>query len=183
MKGVIFNITEKYISKEYGEKFLFEILESGRLQTDEPFVGPGTYPFEDLLEIVGMVVEKKDVQVNDFLEGLGVFAFLDLAKRHPVFLENHECAKTFLMTVDKIIHVEVRKLYSDASLPAFRYTEPSADELIITYYSEKKLYYFMKGLIQGVSELFGERIQQVMNIYVKGSIELCDFHLTFNGRS
>ena len=56
-----------------------------------------------------------------------------------------------LKTVDGVIHVEVRKLYDDTYLPVFQYQEPAEDQLIITYYSKRKLYPFMEGLIEGVS--------------------------------
>ena len=78
-----------------------------------------------------------------------------------------------------MIHLEVRKLYQDSKLPVFQYSDPSKDELIITYYSERKLYPFLEGMINGVSDHFGVAISQTNKVYQKDGVELCDFYLKF----
>jgi hypothetical protein len=180
MKGIIFNIAEQYITDKYGADKYEAILENCSLATREPFVGPGTYPDEDLVEILVKSSASLNITVADLLKDLGFYSFAKLAGRHPGFLEGFTHPKDFLKTVDGIIHVEVRKLYQGSKLPVFQYAEPSENELIITYYSERKLYPFMEGLILGVERHFKVPIQLEHSIYQKDGSEFCDFHLRFS---
>ncbi len=180
MKGVIFNIAENFITDNFGEDILDEIIASCNLITKEPFVGPGTYPDEDLIEIVTKSSEKLHIPVPELLKKFGEYSFSKLAGRHPNFLIGFTHPKAFLKTVDGIIHVEVRKLYQGVQLPVFQYEDPSENELIITYFSERKLYSFMEGLINGVGTYFKYTITQTNRIYQKDGNEFCDFHLQFS---
>ena len=76
--------------------------------------------------------------------------------------------------------MEVRKLYQDSQLPVFQYSDPSKDELIITYFSKRKLYPFLEGMINGVSDFFKVGIIQTHKIYEKDGVELCDYYLKFD---
>ncbi|MEB8327764.1 heme NO-binding domain-containing protein [Flavobacteriaceae bacterium KMM 6897] len=179
MKGIIFNIAEQFISTKYSDETLENIIADCNLITNDPYVGPGTYPDSDLFEIVRVASKKLKLSPEEFLKQLGHFTFGKLAERHPYFVANYEHPKKFLLTVDKVIHVEVKKLYNGTQLPMFQYHEPNEKELVITYYSKRKMYTLMEGLINGVSDHFNIGIKQHHNKYIKEGIEYCDFHLTF----
>ncbi len=180
MKGIIFNIAEQFIIETYGEDALDEIMASCNLITKEPFVGPGTYPDEDMVEMVTKGAAKAGITPAELLSKLGRYSFGKLAERHPVFLEHHKDAKTFLKTVDQVIHMEVRKLYNGTALPSFTYEDPSENELIIVYFSERKLYAFMEGLIEGVAAHFKQAITQKHKTMEQNGREVCEFHLHFS---
>ena len=65
MKGIIFNLLEGFLTERLGEEKSDELIESCSLKTREPFVGPGSYPDEDLLAIVDRAVE-----VTGMIEGV-----------------------------------------------------------------------------------------------------------------
>lgn len=180
MKGIIFNIAEKFIADRFGEEKLEQILSACELETIEPFVGPGTYPDSDLMEIVHTAAEKVGLPMPEFMKQMGHFTFFKLAERYPNFVAPYSNPKDFLMTVDNVIHVEVRKLYRDTQLPIFQYSEPSENELVITYYSKRKMYDLMEGLINGVAEHFNTRIEQRHSRYEKDGHEFYDYHLIFS---
>mgnify|MGYP001610707167 CR=1 FL=1 len=52
MKGIVFNLLEEYITDVLGEDAYDAIVGECDLITREPFIGPGTYPDEDLVEII-----------------------------------------------------------------------------------------------------------------------------------
>lgn len=179
MKGIIFNITEGFIIKKYGEEQLDLILSHCTLITKEPYVAPGTYPDEDLMEIVSKASKCLEISPDDFLVSLGRYSFSQLASRYSNFLTGFDNAKDFLKTIESVVHVEIQKLYTDAYLPTFQYKEPSENKLIITYYSKRKLYPLMQGLISGVGDHFNTSIKQRHIIYEKDGKEYCDFFLEF----
>jgi hypothetical protein len=180
MKGIIFNIAELFIVTNHGEEVFDEIISSCNLLTTEPFVGPGTYADEDMLEIIRVSTEKLNVSADTLMQELGRFSFSQLYKRYPNFVTPYDDAKTFLMTVDGIIHVEVRKLYKGTQLPVFQYKDISENELLIIYFSKRKLYSFMGGLINGVADHFNVKISQENEIFVEDGNELCKYHLKFH---
>jgi hypothetical protein len=53
MKGVVFNLLEEFIIANSDEDTYEEILDECTFVTDGPFVGPGTYPDEYLIMLVG----------------------------------------------------------------------------------------------------------------------------------
>jgi hypothetical protein len=179
MKGIIFNITEKFIIDKFGEEKFDEIMGACILETSAPFVGPGTYPDSDLMQIIIKASERLNIEPFELVKQLGQYSFFKLAERFPDYVTPYSHPKDFLKTVDGMIHVEVKKLYTDTQLPTFDYSEPSANELIITYYSKRKLYAFMEGLINGVAEYFKHPIKQSHTIYQKDGVELADFKLIF----
>ncbi|MBB4079519.1 hypothetical protein GGR28_002144 [Lewinella aquimaris] len=179
MKGIIFNILEAYLLENAGEEKLDHIIASAELSTRDPFVAPGTYPDEDFLKIVGQATEEFGWSHAEFFRHLGKFAFFKLAERYPGFVSPHRDPKEFLKTIDQVVHVEVRKLYTDTYLPTFTYREPSPRELVITYYSKRKMYDLMEGLIEGVATYFAVGIEQTHRIYTEDEIEYCDFYLNF----
>ena len=181
MKGIIFNLTEKFITKKYGGDVLNEIISNCELENKDPYVGPGTYSDSDLIEIISKSCDRLSVSIDTFLINLGTFAFPELAKKMPQFVEPYDHPKSFLKTIHDTVHVEVKKVMKDARPPNFQYAEPAENELIITYYSERKLYAFMEGLIKGVAVYFETKIDQSKKIYSSNGTEYCDFHLKFVG--
>lgn len=179
MKGIIFNVLESFITDNYGEDTFEDIIANCTLETTEPIVGPGTYPDGDMVEIIVKSSEKLGLSTDEFFKKLGRYTFAKLAERHPNFVTHFKHPKDFLKTVDGVIHVEIRKLYQDSYLPSFKYFEPSEKELVITYYSKRKLYALMEGLIDGVAEYFSVPITQNHKIYEKDGLEFCDFSLIF----
>ncbi len=179
MKGIIFNLLEDFITENFGEEKYEQIIAKCNLTTTEPHVGPGTYEDKDLMEIVARATEELKISIPDALKAFGKFAFSKLAEKHPNFVKPYQHPKPFLMTVESVIHIEVKKLYEHAYTPTFIYTDTSPDTLTITYSSKRKLYDLMEGLIDGVGEFFKSPIQQTHKIYQKNGAELCDFELTF----
>lgn len=180
MKGIIFNIAESFIVEHHGEDVFDDIIAECTLETTEPFVGPGTYSDNDMMEILRVTTNKLGVDTNTVLRLLGHYTFGQLASRYPNFVENFTNPKKFLLTVDGIIHVEVRKLYQGTQLPVFQYLDTAEDELTITYYSKRKLYTFMEGLISGVGDYFNTNIAQCHEIFEKDGEEFCNYHLKFS---
>lgn len=179
MKGVIFNLLEQFIEGELGEGKYEEILSACDLETQEPFVGPGSYPDENLMAIVGQTVEASGLPAPEALRRFGRFCFPILAEKFPVFLEPHNHPKPFLMSVDSIVHVEVRKLYEGALLPDFTYENPGPDRLVIRYRSARRLCYFMEGLVEGVADVYETPIRYRQNQCMLNGAGACEFDLEF----
>ena len=179
MKGVVFNMLEEFVVENAGEEVFEEILDTCEFINVEPFVGPGTYPDEDLNELVSKTIAKLDIPLPDALRAFGKFAFPKLTEKVPDWLVNHAHPKDFLLTLENIVHVEVRKLYKDADPPRFSFADPGPDELVINYQSGRRLYDFMDGLIEGVGDHFDTAIEYTREITAENGEEYCQYHLKF----
>ena len=179
MKGIIFNLLEEFITEGWGEEKYEEILKLCPLHTKQPFVGPGTYPDEDLVAIATSTANKLGISFHQALKSFGKYCFPKLAKKYPDFLTPYNHPKDFLKTVDSIIHVEVKKIFRDAYLPKFIYDDPAQNRLIIEYESKRKLCQFMEGLIEGVSEYFKTKIEYKQTQCTLNGSKTCKFDLTF----
>ncbi len=181
MKGVVFNLLEAFVVENWGEQTWEDLLDLCPLRTKEPFVGPGTYPDEDLVALAVKASEILGVPLPDALRAFGRFAFPKLGAAFPTFLEPYDNAATFLRSVESVIHVEVRKLMPEAVTPRFEYAEVGPDQLRITYRSRRQLCFFMEGLLQGVADHFGTTIAFSQSRCMHAGADACDFDIRFAG--
>ena len=179
MKGVVFNFLEDYIEKNLGDGRYDEILGKCTLKNREPFVGPGTYPDEDLMAIVSETIKMAGIPLPEALRSFGRFCFYKLSERYPVFVSSYSHPKPFLKSVESVIHAEVKKLYEDAKPPCFTYADPASDRLIIQYISKRGLCQFMEGLIDGVAGYYQVPIKYKQGTCTLNGGEVCEFELTF----
>ena len=61
------------------------------------------------------------------------------AERYPQLFEPHDCTRSFVLTLNDIIHPEVRKLYPGADVPEFDFGIRDDDRLVMGYRSPRKL--------------------------------------------
>lgn len=179
MKGIIFNLLEEFITENLGESAYEKILEQCQLTTQEPFVGPGSYPDEDLMAIAGKTIETMGVTADEALRAFGRFCFPRMVGKYPEFVNPFNHPKPFLKSIDSVVHVEVKKLYKDAEPPCFVYEDPADDTLVIKYSSKRKLCKFMEGLIDGVADHFKSPIQYEQSSCKHDGAENCHFELKF----
>lgn len=184
MKGIVFNILQKMVCETSGMEAWETLLERTNTVTKQgAFLGPQTYPDGDLMALVGTASQMLGTPPDELVRAFGRYMFPHLIALHPDFIKPHMTAKDFLASVDRVIHVEVRKLHSGTVLPRFSYEDPAPDRLIMIYESERKLCDLTVGLIQGVSAHFHERIDIDEERCVKRGDGACRFHLTFASRS
>jgi hypothetical protein len=93
---------------------------------------------------------------NEIVRWFGGKAIPLLAAKYPGFFSRHSSTRPFLLTLNSIIHPEVRKLYPGADVPDFDFDATSPDTLIMGYHSKRRLCALAEGLIDGASVHFGE---------------------------
>ncbi|MBK8480313.1 MAG: heme NO-binding domain-containing protein [Proteobacteria bacterium] len=180
MKGMVFNELERMVVAAAGEDLWEEILETTPLETPEGvFLGPQSYPDSEFVAIVVATGKALKTPLEQLVPAFGRYLFPRLAERFPIFLRPEMTAKSFLVTVEATIHLEVRKLYPDAGLPRFDFVDPAADRLEITYASPRRLCALVAGMIDGVAEHFHEEVQVEHDRCVHRGDEVCHFELRF----
>ena len=137
MKGVVFDILRDMVETQYGLEGWQSVLDNAG--SDDIDVSTKTYPDTELMGIVSVASEIMNIPINTLVFSFGEYIVPHFYKRFFNFFSGAPNFIKFLVSVDQIIHVEVRKLFPDAGLPTFNYSDESENSLTMIYQSPRKL--------------------------------------------
>ena len=155
MKGVVFDILRDMVEENYGMEGWQAILDKSG--SDGLYISTQTYEDAELMGLVSAASDITKISVSDLVFAFGEYMVPSFYKRYPSFFDNAESFIKFLVSVDQIIHVEVRKLFPDAGLPTFDYNDEKSNHLTMIYKSPRKLCRLAEGLISGSAKHFNEK--------------------------
>jgi hypothetical protein len=155
MKGVVHNLLEQLVSRDYGEDTWDALLDASSLEG--AYTSLGSYPDDDFAKLVSAASDALDMSVDEVVSWLGRNALPLFAVRYPQLFAPHDSTRSFVLTLNDIIHPEVRKLYPGADVPEFDFGARD-DLLVMGYRSPRKLCSFAEGLLLGSADHFGERL-------------------------
>lgn len=160
MKGIMFNLLEEVVTAHIDDRTWDRILESAG--ADGAYTSLGNYPDEEFTRLLGALSRHSDKTDRDTLKWFGQYSMPFLAQRYPEFFTAHTGMRPFLLSLNDVIHAEVRKLYPGAEVPVFEFETPAGtaahDTLIIHYRSKRRLCPLAEGFIAGASSHYGERV-------------------------
>jgi hypothetical protein len=154
MKGIVFNLLEQVVVEDHGEQAWESLLDATGM--DGAFTAVGSYPDEDLTALVSAASEALGTEPDDLVRWFGRRSIPLLAARYPGFFTPHNSTREFLLTLNDVIHPEVRKLFPGAYAPSFEFDTSEKDHLGLSYHSHRNLCSFAEGLIQGAAEHYRE---------------------------
>lgn len=158
VKGIIFTTFEEFVSDTFGPDLFEEILDDTELETKEPFVGPGTYPASDMMALVGTTIAKLGISLDDALTAFGSYSFPKLANGVPQLLEGLDSAQEFFLSLESVIHTEVRKLDPAANPARFTAEQTGDSTMLLHYESPLGLFALVAGFIDGVAAWYDESV-------------------------
>ena len=176
MKGVVFNLLEQLVARDFGEDTWDALLEASGL--DGVYTSLGSYPDEDLAKLVSAASEALAMPADDVVSWLGRNALPLFAERYPQLFEPHDSTRSLVLTLNDIIHPEVRKLYPGADVPEFDF-EVREGVVVMGYHSPRKLCSFAEGLLLGAADHYGERLTIEQPVCMKRGGAQCVLELAF----
>lgn len=160
MKGIVFNLLEEVVSTQLGEDAWDEVLEAAA--AEGAYTSLGNYPDEEFSRLIAAVSERTGRNCREALKWYGHRSMPYLAQRYPEFFSTHRSLRSFLLSLNDVIHAEVRKLYPGAEVPIFEFETPAGaaahDTLIIHYRSKRQLCQLAEGFIAGASDHYREQV-------------------------
>lgn len=148
MKGVVFTEFLEMVDQAYGFEMTESLISECELPSGGVYTAVGTYDHSEIVQLVKKLSEKTETSIPDLLKTYGKYLFGTFKKGYPAFINAAQNAFDFLESIEKYIHVEVRKLYPDAELPTFETSRPNEKTLRMIYHSERKMSSFAEGLIE-----------------------------------
>jgi Haem-NO-binding len=155
MKGIVFNLLEQLVARDHGEDMWDTLLESSRLPG--VYTSLGSYPDEDFARLVSAASEALDIPADDVIVWFGRNALPLFALRYPQLFAPHDSTRSFVLTLNDIIHPEVRKLYPGADVPEFEF-DVGENLVVMGYRSPRMLCSLAEGLLLGTADHYGERL-------------------------
>ncbi len=177
MKGVIFNLAEQVVTDGFGADAWDDILEASGLEG--AYTSLGSYPDDDLITLVAASAVRLGVDPDVVVRSIGEGAMPILAKRYPEFFAGHTSTRPFLLTLNDIIHPEVRKLYPGADVPEFGFEVQGEDALLLRYRSERKLCALAEGFITGAAGHYGESVSMTQPQCMLHGADACVLRCVF----
>jgi predicted hydrocarbon binding protein len=156
MKGIIFNLLEDVVIKSHGEETWEKLLSAASL--DGAYTSLGSYPDEHIQALVGEAARALGLSPYEVLRWFGQQAIPLLVERYPPFFTAHDSARPFVLSVNSIIHPEVRKIYPGADVPTFEFRDAPGGALMMGYRSPRKLCALAQGFTEGAATHYGETV-------------------------
>lgn len=181
MKGVVFNILNEMIEEKLGLEAWDTLLQA--TGEDGLYVATESYHDDRLLSLLGATSEHTNIDVDSLVFSFGEYMLPYFAAHYPRFFENQFSLKTFLLTVDDVIHGEVRKLFPNANLPSFEYEELGDQHLTMLYSSPRKLCRLAEGLISGSAKHFHQEYTLDHQSCMHQGHARCRLELTFHDQN
>lgn len=158
MKGIIFTEFFDLVAERFSEDVLDEIIDRSELPHDGAYTAVGNYPFEELASLLGSLAGVSGLDAEELVSAFAGHLAKTFATKFPQFFENKSFIE-FLESVDSHVHVEVRKLYSDANPPEFRTRRLNDSSIEMEYRSHRPLAGLAEGLIRAVAGAFNQPIE------------------------
>lgn len=154
MKGIVFHLLHQVVADHYGEKTWDALLTDAGLEG--AYTSLGSYEDGELFKIVDAASRRLDLPPADIVRWFGRHAVPLLARHYPKVFTPHTNTRSFVLTLNSVIHPEVRKMYPGADVPNFDFDTTSASVLVMHYRSKRRMCSFAEGLLLGAADHFHE---------------------------
>lgn len=179
MKGIVFNLLEALVVAHAGEDAWDDSLE--RAGVAGAYTAIGNYADEEFAALLA-TVPVPDEGESGRLRWFGRRAMPMLRDRYPDFFDAYTTTRPFLLTLNDVIHAEVRKLYPGATVPVFDYTRDPDDPgvLLLGYRSPRRLCELAEGFVLGAADHFGERVELRQDLCMHRGDDSCEIRCAFS---
>jgi hypothetical protein len=175
MKGVVFNLLQQVVTAEHGEDVWDDLVDAAGVSG--AYTSLGSYSDDEIMALVGAACEKLQASPATVLRWFGQKAMPLLAKSYPDFFTPHENSRSFVRSVNDIIHVEVRKLYVGAECPYFHFKETDDGALRMDYRSSRRLCALAQGFVEGAAAHYGEDVDFEHETCIERGDATCVFRI------
>lgn len=177
MKGIVFNLLEEAVSTEFGDATWDRLLDDAGL--DGAYTSLGSYDDAEVVRLVEVASIALQIPPQEVLRWFGRRAMPLLHARYPSFFASHRSTRSFLLTLNSLIHPEVRKLYPGATPPVFDFDTGDSDTLVIGYNSARRLCALAEGFMHGAADHYRETAQIEQSACMHDGAGKCVFQVRF----
>lgn len=156
MKGLVFREFIDMVEDQFSLQMVDDIIGASTLASGGAYTSVGTYPDDEMMQLVNQLSIRSEIPIPGLLRHFGRHLFHRFTIIHPNYVTSHNSAFELLKVLDNEVHVEVRKLYEGAELPAFEYETLHDNRMLFIYKSSRPMADLAHGLIEGCIEHFAQ---------------------------
>lgn len=181
MLGIVFTEFSEMVETVFSADMLDDIFDDcSDFESGGSYTSVGTYDHREILALVEALSKRTDILVPDLVFSFGEHLLGRFYALYPAFFEDIDGTFEMLSTIENHIHVEVKKLYPDAELPQFDFSQNDPDRMRLVYRSNRPFGDLAAGLIGGCIKHFGESITVLRKDNPDASPPETEFLLTRN---
>ena len=158
MKGIVFTEFIEMVEDRFTPAVADRIIGRAQLANGGAYTAVGTYEHAELVRLVQELARETGLGAGALVRGFGEHLAGRFAEHFPQFFAACPTLFDFLASVDGTIHVEVRKLYPDAELPAFDVESMDAGRMAMVYRSARRFEDLAEGLIVGSARHYRDAV-------------------------
>jgi hypothetical protein len=158
VKGIVFREFIDMVESQFSTKTADTIIQASSLSTHGAYTSVGTYPHQEMVDLVSNLATQTGISVPDLLKHFGRHLFGRFVEIHPNMTNAFSDVFSLLSALENTIHVDVNKLYRDAETPSFTYEQNGQQQMVFIYRSRRRMADFAQGLIAGCIAHFKENI-------------------------
>lgn len=164
MKGIVFTEFFEMVEEKFGYDMVDLIINNSELESNGVYTSIGTYPHSEIVQLLMNLSKETKLDPDTLLKEFGIYIFDTFKAGYPQFFEKSKSTFEFLASIDSYIHVEVLKLYPDATLPKFDSTIDEKGIMTLIYKSDRKMGSFALGLIEKAITHYDEDLTVEMDV-------------------
>jgi len=173
MKGSVLNGFENFVVDQYGLDKWQAIIDGGASTTEGIYLIPELYADTEIVSLITSLSEKINKDGSSIQREFGQYLFPVLFSSISTLVQEITDLFDFLITVDKVIHVEVQKSDPQAYMPTLYFDSPNKQTLIVRYISSRKMCYMAEGLILGAAKHYNTPVQISQNCCLNQGDKYC----------
>ncbi len=158
MKGIIFTEFIEHIEQELGLDVLDAVLSAGNFASGGSYTAVGDYDHRELIQLVAALSKATKIPASELLLGFSRYLFRIFVRRPETVQAGATNTFEMLEALDTTVHTTVRKLYPNASLPAFKCTR-EGDTMRVHYQSHRCMGAFACGMLRAAIEHYGDALE------------------------
>lgn len=153
MRGVVFSEFLTLVEGKFGLDMVDVLIEKTKPKSGGVYTAVGAYPYEELHAMILELSQQIHIPAEILIEKFGMHIFRNYAEKYPDTMEQYKTSIEFIRDFEKNIQFEIKKLYTNESVPFFS-CEDTADGVKVIYKSVHPLVHFAKGLIEATFHYF-----------------------------
>jgi len=147
----LLEMVETVFSPEVADR----IIERAAVPHGGVYTAVGSYPHEELIRLVVALSVETGIPTDGLVRAFGTHLFHRFTALYPSVFEGKNDLFALLEGLDSDIHVTVRRIYPNATLPRFHVASREPHRLLLAYESPRRMEVLAEGLIEGAIAHFG----------------------------
>ncbi len=157
MKGVLPKLMQEYVQQKYGDK-VYKAMQTA--MGNPVFLASSSYPDDVIGKMAEHVARAAGANKRKVLYDLGFYTPGAFHRIYPAYFKNMHSYKAFVLAMNDVHH-RVTKDMPGARPPKFTY-EDKGDVLFVNYRSQRRLFDYFEGVLQGAAAYFKEKADITM---------------------